>query len=556
MPCAETAAWSARPSPVIAGTTTTSSPGRRTRRSAARRFSSGCPSSHMPSRWSRSNTRSATGRPGRPDSRSRSASSSARPRASTTTSSPSRTADRGRDPDREPARAPAGTAPTSTPRGSTTRTSPVAGQRRRARRTRGPGGRPRWARTASRARRRGPGAASATSARRRPGGGAPARAGTRAARPSRADGSPSPRDRLAAHAPRPIRAPHPRRARPAHPRQPEEPVPRPARPDDLYRLAVPFDPPPVARWPHGRVHGQASRASGRDGYRQAVWSAPADGSPSAARQADARRPRSDGTRGSPRTARRSRSSATAGSYVEEEPDRPKEAKEREDSDQVHLLPLDGGEARRLTDLPRGVSEFAWSPDGTDARRPHALARRDANEEERRRGRPPKPKPGEPPLSDYRYIDRLGYQFNGAGLHRRPGQPPLAGRRRDGRGPAARRRPDARGAQPAWSPDGTRIAFAANRRREPRPRASARRSSWSTSRRGEVRRSPAAATRCSSSPAWTPRRRRRSWRPGRPVPAGRLPRPGIWRFAADGSDAGAGRRHRPARRERAQARRRR
>ena len=54
--------------------------------------------------------------------------------------------------------------------------------------------------------------------------------------------------------------------------------------------------------------------------------------------------------------------------VEEEPDR---ASQREGprppartSDQVHLLPLDGGEARRLTDLPRGVDAFEWSPDGT------------------------------------------------------------------------------------------------------------------------------------------------------------------------------------------------
>lgn len=31
--------------------------------------------------------------------------------------------------------------------------------------------------------------------------------------------------------------------------------------------------------------------------------------------------------------------------------------------QVHLLPLSGGEARAVTSLPQGVSEFAWSPDG-------------------------------------------------------------------------------------------------------------------------------------------------------------------------------------------------
>src|SRR5260221_8514928 len=32
--------------------------------------------------------------------------------------------------------------------------------------------------------------------------------------------------------------------------------------------------------------------------------------------------------------------------------------------QIHVLPLDGGEAHRLTDLPRGVESFEWSPDGS------------------------------------------------------------------------------------------------------------------------------------------------------------------------------------------------
>ena len=32
-------------------------------------------------------------------------------------------------------------------------------------------------------------------------------------------------------------------------------------------------------------------------------------------------------------------------------------------DQVWLLDRDGGEAERVTDLPGGVTDFAWSPDG-------------------------------------------------------------------------------------------------------------------------------------------------------------------------------------------------
>jgi Tol biopolymer transport system component len=34
-----------------------------------------------------------------------------------------------------------------------------------------------------------------------------------------------------------------------------------------------------------------------------------------------------------------------------------------DTDQLYLIPVDGGEARRLTDFPMGVSAPVWSPDG-------------------------------------------------------------------------------------------------------------------------------------------------------------------------------------------------
>ena len=54
-------------------------------------------------------------------------------------------------------------------------------------------------------------------------------------------------------------------------------MPRPARPDDLYRLAVPSQP---RLSPDGsRVVFSVKRTSvGKDGYRQAIWSAPVDGS--------------------------------------------------------------------------------------------------------------------------------------------------------------------------------------------------------------------------------------------------------------------------------------
>ena len=67
--------------------------------------------------------------------------------------------------------------------------------------------------------------------------------------------------------------------------------------------------------------------------------------------------------------------------VEEMPGAPDD---REDGDQIHILSLDGGEARRLTDLPRGVAGFSWSPDGK--RLAVLSASRGATREEDRRKR--------------------------------------------------------------------------------------------------------------------------------------------------------------------------
>ena len=136
-------------------------------------------------------------------------------------------------------------------------------------------------------------------------------------------------------------------------------MPRPARPDDLYRLAVPFDPRALARRPASSRSRVKRTSVGRDGYRHAIWLAPTDGS-SPARQVTI----GGRTDRHPRFSPDGRTLAFISDrrlLVEEEPDRPKEAKDRLDCDQVFLLPLDGGEARRLTDLPRGVTSSRGRP---------------------------------------------------------------------------------------------------------------------------------------------------------------------------------------------------
>ena len=89
----------------------------------------------------------------------------------------------------------------------------------------------------------------------------------------------------------------------------------------------------------------------------------------------------------------------------------------------------------------------------------------AGTDPRRRGRRTAPSPGEPPASDYRFIDRLEYMLNGTGftydrvthLWLVDASTGTASRLTDG--PAA-------DDEPAWSPDGTRVAFVSDRRRDP------------------------------------------------------------------------------------------
>ncbi len=233
---------------------------------------------------------------------------------------------------------------------------------------------------------------------------------------------------------------------------------RPPTPEDLYRFRIPTDP---QLSPDGALVAMTVQvvAPGRDGYRHAVWLVPADGSADP-RQVTIGSRHDTRARFSP-DGRRLAFLSDRRPIVEEEPDAPKD---REDATQVHLLPLDGGEARRLTDLPRGVDAFEWSPDGRSlvVRTTSFGATREEDRKARRKA--PPPKPGGTPRSDYRYFDRLQGMLNGPGfIDDKVGHLWLV----DAESGAARRLTDGPTSDesPAWSPDGTRIAFVASRGRD-------------------------------------------------------------------------------------------
>src|SRR5689334_21681328 len=71
--------------------------------------------------------------------------------------------------------------------------------------------------------------------------------------------------------------------------------------------------------------------------------------------------------------------------------------------QLFLIPMNGGEARQLTDMAKGAGDPLWSPDG------RAIAFTSNT----------LPKDAQPPTegqeeSDVRVITRAGYRMNGAG----------------------------------------------------------------------------------------------------------------------------------------------
>src|SRR5436305_3456889 len=201
-------------------------------------------------------------------------------------------------------------------------------------------------------------------------------------------------------------------------------------PEDVYALSGVAD--PRLRPGGGEVAYVVWWIDGEDKeYRSAIWLTAADGS-TAPRQLTSGAKRDSSPRWSPDGTRL----AFASSRGEQK------------TSQLYVLPLEGGEARKLTDLKEDPSELAWSPDGT--RIAFASRVRDEGyEEEDERKRAP------------RRFTRLNYKLDNVGWTGDRRQHLFVVDVDDGES-AQLTSGDFEDSSPAWSPDASDIAFVSAR----------------------------------------------------------------------------------------------
>jgi dipeptidyl aminopeptidase/acylaminoacyl peptidase len=116
-----------------------------------------------------------------------------------------------------------------------------------------------------------------------------------------------------------------------------------------------------------------------------------------------------------------------------------------DQPQVHMLPMSGGEARRLTDLEYGVDAFQWSPQGD---RLVCVGKTVG-----------KRKAAGPDASDVRHYTSIGYKFNDTGWYDDRRSHLFVVDAKTGSATQITSGEERNDTDPQWSPDGTRIAFA-------------------------------------------------------------------------------------------------